>query len=230
MLDSMDIHGFVRINADNVTIKNSIIRGGYGSSSNLSLVAAYWNHSNLLIEDSTLDAQYPSYWIDGMKASSFTLDRVNITHVLDSVQVINGGHATITNSWLHGNEHFDPDPLQPDGVSHDDNIQVQGGSDSVIKGNTLEGGYNSSIMVTQNQSAVSGLQISGNWLDGGACTVNVTQAGVGTPIDGLSITDNRFGPSRYGMTCPMLVPGTSTMNIAGNVWDATGEPALPRDR
>lgn len=230
VLDSMDIRGFVRINADNVTIKNSIVRGGYGSSKNLSLVAAYWNHSNLVIQDSTLAAQHPSYWIDGIKASSFTLRRVDIYDVVDSVQVINSGHATITASWLHDNRHFDPDPLQADGFSHDDNIQVQGGSSSVIMGNTLEGAYNSGVMVTQNASAISGLQISNNWLSGGACTVNVTQAGAGTPIAGLSITGNRFGPSRYGTTCPMLVPGTSTMKISGNVWDSTGEPADPRDR
>lgn len=230
VLDSMDIRGFVRINADNVTIKNSIIRGGYGSKSNLSLVAAYWNHSNLVIQDSTLVAQHPSYWIDGIKASSFTLNRVDISGVVDSVQVINSGHATITASWLHGNKHFDPDPLQADGYSHDDNIQVQGGSSSVIKGNTLEGAYNSGVMVTQASGKISGLQISNNWLSGGACTVNVTQVGAGTPIVGLSITGNRFGPSRYGTTCPMLVPGTSSMTISGNVWDATGKPALPRNR
>lgn len=230
VLDSMDIRGFVRINADDVTIKNSIIRGGYGSSKNLSLVAAYWNHSNLVIQDSTLAAQHPSYWIDGIKASSFTLRRVDIYDVVDSVQVINSGHATITGSWLHDNEHFVSDPLQADGFSHDDNIQVQGGSSSVIEGNTLEGAYNSGVMVTQNASAVSGLQISDNWLSGGACTVNVTQAGADTPIAGLSITGNRFGPSRYGTTCPMLVPGTSSMKISDNVWDATGEPAEPRDR
>jgi hypothetical protein len=230
VLDSMDIRGFVRIKADNVTIKNSIIRGGYGSASNLALVAAYWNHSNLVIQDSTLAPQHPSYWIDGIKGSSFTLNRVDIYNVVDSVQVINSGHATITASWLHGNKHFTSDPLQADGFSHDDNIQVQGGSSSVIKGNTLEGAYNAGVMVTQNASAISGLQISNNWLKGGACTVNVTQAGVNTPIRGLSITGNRFGPSRYGTTCPMLVPGTSKMKISGNRWDANGKAALPRNR
>lgn len=230
VLDSMDIRGFVRINADDVTIKNSIVRGGYGSKSNLSLVAAYWNHSNLRIEDSTLAAQHPSYWIDGIKASSFTLNRVDIYDVVDSVQVINSGHATITGSWLHANKHFKPDPLQADGFSHDDNVQVQGGSSSVIKGNTLEGAYNSAVMVTQASGKTSGLQVSDNWLSGGACTVNVTQVGAGTPIVGLSITGNRFGPSRYGTTCPMLVPGTSSMTISGNVWDGTTTPALPRNR
>lgn len=227
VLDSMDIRGFVRINADDVTIKNSVIRGGYGSSHNVALVADYWNHSNLVIEDSTLSAQYPSYWIDGIEGSSYTLNRVDINNVVDSAKVINSGHATITASWLHGNKHFIPDPLQADGFSHDDNVQVQSGSSTVIKGNTMEGAYNAGIMVTQNSGPISGLQISDNWLAGGACTINVTQAGAGTPILGLSITNNKFSASRYGKTCPMLVPRASTMTITGNVWDGTTTPALP---
>src|ERR1700712_329396 len=43
VIDSMDIHGFVKINANNVTIKRSIVRGGAPSSVNSALVSNYGN-------------------------------------------------------------------------------------------------------------------------------------------------------------------------------------------
>ncbi len=223
VIDAMDINGFVRIKANNVTIKRSIIRGGIGSASNTALVQAWWPVAGLLIQDSTLLAAHPSYWTDGLKGHNFTANRVNISNVVDTVQLVNGGSATITNSWLHGNTHYTVDPLQADGKSHDDNIQIQGGSGTVIRGNTLEGANNSAIMVTQGQSKVSNLTVDGNWLAGGACTINVSQYGAGTPILGMSVTYNRFGTQRINK-CAVIFPATSPVYVNGNTWLSDGSP------
>jgi hypothetical protein len=226
VIDGLDIRGFVRIYADNVTIKNSFIRGGIGGPTNLALLANYWGAKNLTVTDTTLAASTPSYYIDGIKGGNMTLERVNVYDVVDSIQII-GGNTTVRDSYLHGNKHFVPDPLQPDGKSHDDNVQIQSGSNILLTGNSFSGAFNSGVMITQDGGKVSNVQITKNYLSGGACTVNVSQQGAGTPFQGMSITDNVFDDSRYRRTCPMLIPRSSPITVSGNTWQGTGAPATP---
>lgn len=54
------------------------------------------------------------------------------------VGFIHSGNVTIADSKLHDNRHFSNDPGHPDGT-HDDDIQIQSGSNITITGNTLNG-------------------------------------------------------------------------------------------
>lgn len=229
VLDGRDIRGSVDVRADNVTIKNSVIRGRSGGSATAPLVSAYDDQKNLKIVDSTLDAARPSEHVDGLKGSNFVARRLEITNVVDTVQVIGGTHTLIEDSWLHSNSHFTGVKSQPDGKTHDDNIQVEGGAGATIRGNRLEGADNAAIMVTQNHSRVSKLTVTDNLLAGGACTVNVDDKGRG-PINAV-IADNRFGASKHnGERCPMVVPGSSALDIKGNTFASSGDPATARKR
>lgn len=226
VITALDIRGYVSVQADNVTIRKSIIRGGAAATTNRALVAAWWQHKNFVIEDSTLVAANRSLRIDGLSGSGITAQRLNIYGVVDGVKVI-GNNVSVSGSWIHDTIYSTSDPNQSDGKTHDDSFQVEGGSNITISGNSAEDAHNSAVMVTQNRSATSNLHISGNWFKDGACTVNVTQTNRG-PITGSSITSNRFGAGHYGYTCAVRVPKTSPFTISGNLWDATSKGIVPQ--
>lgn len=225
VIDSLDVRGAIYIKANNVTIKRSIIRGAPASSKNKALIASWWGYTNLVVQDSTLRADFPSYYVDGLSGGNLTATRLDISRVVDNVKVI-GGNASITDSWLHDTVHFSPDPNHSDNQSHNDGIQVTGGKNIVISGNNIQGAHNSAIMVGQG-TAVADLKITNNWLSDGACTVNVTQNGTGGPILGTTIQNNKFGPGSYGTTCPMRLPKTSPITVSGNSWNVANTAALP---
>lgn len=226
VVDALDIRGVVRIQADNVTLKRSIVRGGPASAASQALVAAWWNAKNFVIQDSTLAATNPTINLDGLSGSGITARRLNISRVVDTVKVI-GSNVSVSDSWLHGNLHSDNDLNQSDGKTHDDNVQIEGGSNIRITGNTMEGSYNAAVMVTQNVSKTSDFILESNWLQGGACTVNVTERSRGGSIYGMAVRNNRFGVSRYGSTCPMRLPSSSPISVTSNIWDSTLKQALP---
>ena len=226
VIDSVDVHGYVRVQANNVTIKRSIIRGGAQATRSNALVAAWWNYKNIIVEDSTLVAANAGYHIDGLSGSNITGRRLNIYGVVDPIKVI-GGPFKLTDSWVHDTLHYEPDPNQSDGKTHDDSVQIEGGTNIVLDGNRFEDAHNAAIMVTQNHSVTANVTISNNYLSHGACAVNVTQSGLGVPIVGMRIVSNRFGPGAYGRTCPMRLPLTSVFSVVGNTWIDTGLEAKP---
>jgi hypothetical protein len=226
VIDGLDIRGSVLVHANNVTIKKSLIRGGKASKSQQAIVVSWWGNTNIKIEDSTIRADYPSYYQDGLSGGNISANRVNISNVVDSVKVI-GGNVSVTNSWLHNNVHYSPDPTQSDNMTHDDGIQVTGGKNITITGNSIDGAHNAALMVGQGKT-VGNVKVSNNWLGGGGCTINVTQNGVGTPIQGMVISDNQFAPGNHGTACPMRLPNSSPISLSSNVWAATGKAAAPQ--
>lgn len=226
VIDGWEIRGYVDIKADNVTIRNSVIEGGPRASAHRPLVASWWGHRNLLVEDSTLVAANPSVHTDGLSGAHFTARRLDISRVVDPIKVI-GPNVLIEDCWLHDTFHSTNDPTQRDGVTHDDGIQIEGGSNIVVRGNVISDAHNAAIMITQNHSATSDLLIEDNVLSGGACQVNITEKPRGTALTGVTIRDNTFRPGSYGTTCPMRLPSSSPINESDNTWEADGSSARP---
>lgn len=215
VIDSIDLHGAVRIEAANVTIKRSILRG----SSSVGAVVVYAGLpqvSNLVLEDDEISPTVKSMYTNGVYGHDFTLTRVNIHDVVDSAHVFNGNNVLIQNSYLHDNTHFGPeiDTGHPDG-SHDDNVQVQSGRNITIRNSVLSGAHNAAVQVTQGLGTVGNLSIQNNWVSGGGCALNIAEGNYGT-ISGLTITDNRFGAT--GFNCPILLTAATKAisNISGN--------------
>jgi hypothetical protein len=227
VIDGMDVHGTIRVMADNVTIERSIVRGGAAATRTDALIAAWWGAKNLVVVDTTLRAQNRSLHIDGIAGANFTARGLDVSHVVDTVKVI-GPNVTVLDSYLHDHYYSADDPNQPDGHTHDDGVQIEGGTNILVRGNLIVGAHNAAVMITQNFSQTGNVRIDGNWMENGACAINVTQLGRGSPIVGLSITDNDFGSGAYGMTCPMRLPRTSSFAVAGNRWLADGAiPVVP---
>jgi hypothetical protein len=225
VIDSMEIRGFVRILAPNITIRNSKILGGTATYS-IGLVMNVTPGASVVIEDSEIYAAQPSSYISGVMGGNFTLRRVNLHDVIDQTHIY-GDNVRIESSWFHNNLHYANDPMHAGGPSHDDNIQIQKGTNIRIIGNTLEGAWNAGFIITQDQDVVSDVQYLRNWADGGGCTVNIAEKGRG-PIQGLIVNDNRFGTHTRIPDCAVITPPTTPLIAEGNVWDATGLPARIR--
>src|SRR3954469_806070 len=218
--DALDVHGFVIVKAPDVTIRRSIIRGGRTTRNTGLVMVTDPNARNFILDSSELVPQFPSVHLNAVKGWNYTLRRVNAHGTVDIAEIY-GDNVRIENSWLHGNTPYANDPNQHGGPSHDDGIQVQGGHHIRIVGNTITGASNAALMITQNVSDVSDLTFSGNWVDGGACSVNANA----TPrpsMSGLTVTGNRFGRTTRIADCSVLSSRTTQLVAEGNVWDDSG--------
>lgn len=129
--------------------------------------------------------------------------------------------------------------------SHNDGVQVHGGSNFTLLGNSIEmgqpgiapGDHNAAVMVTQDVAATSNLTIDRNWIYSigtGWCQVglNISQTGSfgpGAYTGYVRITNNRFSPASTWITgrAGLIDSATKAMaTLSGNVWDNTGLPAL----
>jgi hypothetical protein len=228
ILDGMDIRGFVTIKAPDVTIMNSVVRGR-AAEKNVSLVSNYKSGFPFTVIDSELVGAVPSPWINGVLGSNFELRNVLIHQVVDAVH-ITGDDVLVEDSRLEDNLHFSVDPNQGGGASHDDSVQVQAGDNIRIRNNVMSGPHNAVLQVTQDLGPVSNLSFTGNTVDDGFCTVNVSEKGRG-PIVGMVIEDNRFGRNTSHPNCAIIAPPTTQIQLKGNVYRDDGtEVVVTRGR
>jgi len=212
VVENMDIRGFVKVSAANVTIRNTVVRGRTPGGS-VGLVTVSGAYSSATIVDSTLVASTASPYVDGVRGANFTLTRVEIANVIDQVHIY-GGNVQIEDSWLHDNAHFVNDPNWGGGPSHDDNIQIQSGSNISITGSSISGSNGAGIMLTQDAGAVSDLRIAGNLLDGGACTVNVKT--MASAPQNVALADNTFGRNATYWGCGIKVANSIPLDLQRN--------------
>lgn len=225
VISGLDIRGLVKINAIDVTIKNSIIRGR-SLSAPAALINNLGGRSGLKIIDSELYPSNPSPDVNGIYGYNFTATRVDIHGVIDAVH-ITGSNVTIADSWLHGNLHYAKDPNQGGKPSHDDSIQIQKGSNIRVYGSTLSGSHNAGVQITQDTGDVSNFTFKNNFADGGACTINVAQKSYG-PIYGTVISDNKFGRNTRLANCAIISPATTKISTARNYYTPDSKTASVR--
>lgn len=227
--DSLDIHGFVDVRAPNVTIKRSIIRGGVATNNRGLITNTTSSAKNLVVEDSDLVAAHPSVWIDGVKGGNFTVRRVNIASgVVDGVKV-HGNNVVVQDSWIHGLKYYAHDPNQGGGPTHNDGVQVLGGTNITVKHNTITvpTNHNAVMQVTQNYAPTKSLSFKQNWVNGGTCSVKLSHAGDNGSLGPVSVTDNHFGSGTEIKDCAVLRTSSTSLTNSGNVWTDTGKAVVP---
>lgn len=224
VIDGLDVHGTISVRADDVVIKNTRVRGK-AATYNTPLISMNKGNRNLVVMDTEIAPDNPSPYLYGIMGWNFTLERVNIHHVIDSAHVY-GPNVTIRHSYLHSNMHYVNDPNWGGKPSHDDGIQIQQGSNIRIIGNRIEGAYNATVMVTQDRGRSSDIHLIGNWLDGASCNFNLAEKGRG-PITGVVARDNTFGRDTRIKDCAMIAPSTTKID-AGNNFYTDGVTATVR--
>ncbi len=223
--DALDIHGFVVVRAPDVTITRSLIRGGVKDGNRGLVTVDHADAKRFVIEDSTIRPDTASVWYDGIKGSNFTARRVDVWGTVDNIKV-HGDDVLVEDSWLHDSRWFAWDPNQK-GPSHNDGVQVLGGSRITLRGNSITGASNGAVQVTQDFREVRGLDISGNWFDGGTCSVKISHKGRDSGPQ-VELRDNRFGVLQSILGCSSLATHRTDLQASGNVWDLTGLPAPVR--
>jgi len=223
VISGLDVHGKVRITADNVTLKDSIVRGpsggGCGNGAGIQVEG-----KNDLVEDTEVALSNPTACLDGVWASNATLLRLNVHNSVDGLKL--ESDARLAASWVHDLHWFASDPNQGGGATHNDAVQILDGASIRLDGNNLDSSAlaqaNSALQVTQDFGPVTGLVVTGNWMDGGGCSMNLAHK----TLSSLTVTanGNRFG-HHTSFNCPILLSTKTTLLGSGNVWDDTGQAA-----
>jgi hypothetical protein len=220
--DSLDVHGFVKVRAANVTIRNSIIRGGVATG-NMGLVTiATPGATDFLIEDSELVPAHPSVWIDNIKGNNYTARRIDAHGGVDNVK-IHGDNVRVENSWLHDSTYYASDPNQRGGPTHNDGVQVLGGNNVSILNNTIEDAANGGLQVTQDYARTTNMTFSGNWVKHGICNVKLSHQKNGASMT-VTLNDNAFAGATSSSGCGILRTSITTIRGSGNVWADSGQP------
>jgi len=210
VVENVAVNGIVRIQANNVTIRNFRINGGGASYG----IQATYGYSGGIIEDGEV------YNVNsaGIYGGGFTARRLNV-HESGGDAVKPTSNVVFETSWLHN--------LGTNDGAHADGFQSVGGSNYTFRGNNCDMPVtdpppyksNACFIIQTNNSPIDNVLIENNWLNGGNFTVYVTDKGNGhgAPTN-ARILNNRFGRDyRYGL---LRTDGNPV--ISGNVWDDTG--------
>jgi hypothetical protein len=226
VLKDLDIHGFVIVEASNVTIERSIVRGGisHGDTALIKVVSG----TNVLVEDTEMVPEHPSVQIDGIRGANYTALRVNI-HGTNDASKITGDNVTITDSYVHDLTYWPHDPDQGGNPAHNDGVEIFIGKNLNITDNAFDiPSYgNSAMQVTQNLGTVTDLHFTGNYAEGGKCTVNLSNL-PRPSMTGIQVDDNRFGRGTSIANCPIIAKYAVTFTHVNDVWDDTGLPVTVR--
>jgi hypothetical protein len=217
VLDGLEIYGDIKVRAKNVTIRNSRLHGGKGiPGGNTGIVDA--NSAavqNLVVEDSTLVPDRPSYYRDGIVGHDYTARRNHIHGTNDGLGIFNrpGGPAaanvTAEGNYIHSLTFWSNDPAHSDGT-HNDGIQVQGGENIRIAGNNVVAsavtGAGSApnprgdhagigIMLQQNVAKLANVVVEKNWVDDGQTSINIANGKYSNIT--VTVRNNYLGHDQY---------------------------------
>jgi hypothetical protein len=221
IVENVDVHGYVRITGKRVTIRNAILRGGGARCGAVVEVAP---GASAVLEDVEIAPATPGPCLDGIWATAALLTRLNVHGGVNGIKAT-GPDVLLQDSWVHDPAHF-ATGAPGGGATESDAVESVGQRGITLRHNVLSAGGrgNAAYQVRQAQGAAStDLRVEGNWLDGGACTLNFAHQG-GPPMTGIVVLNNRFGRVP-AYTCPILLSTRTTLTQdAGNVWDDTGAP------
>lgn len=228
VIEDLDVFGFIKVRAADVTIRRCRVRGSDQAQTNTGLIDC--NHravQDVLIEDCLLVPDYPSVWIDGIIGKEYTARRNNVYNTVDGFGVYNAQNwagpcnVTIESNFIHDLAYFAVDPNHGNGPTHNDGIQVQGGSNVNIIGNNILMFYSrqvgtldypsraggNTILIGSNLAPVTDSQITNNWLNGGIDGMYLLR-GHAQSMQFGTVSDNRLGHDQFAFS-----NGTSTYQI-----------------
>ncbi|MFG2037030.1 hypothetical protein [Dactylosporangium sp. NPDC048998] len=221
VIENVDIHGYVRITGRRVTLRNAVVRGGAPRCGAVVQIEA---GASAVLEDVEIAPTAGGPCLDGIWATAASLTRVNVHGGVNGVKAT-GPDVLLQDSWVHDLAYF-VTGVPGGGETETDAVESVGQRRITLRHNVLVVGAhgNAAYQVRQTGGGTSAdLRVEGNWLDGGACTLNFSHQG-GPPMTGIAVLGNRFGRATV-YVCPILVSTRTTLTQnTGNVWDDTGAP------
>lgn len=207
VISGLDIEGSLDIAADNVTVKNTRVRG-IGEPSWIVSLATHSTLQDVEIGGgaSGTDWSLATAIYTGGNNSGNKIIRVNMHHTQDGVRL--DGGTTLQDSWIH--------QLNYNGGAHSDGIQATQGDNDVIRHNTIEGGNNDSIFLqtTGGDPQIHNVTIDNNLLLGTTSGSALSSYGVSNETaSNVSLTNNVFNRTwQVGPT------GGSFVTFSGNTY------------
>ena len=190
ILDGVEVHGQIDVEADDVTIRDSRVRTDghhYG-------IRVHGGADDVLLEDVDVRGTDERCRI-GVVGARYTARRLDVSGCEDGFRV--GSDTTVEDSHVHD--------LRVTDDSHNDAIQSTGARGLRIVGNTLEAPYRAqtaAILLQSNNAPVDDVLIEDNRLSGGTYTVYLRDKdeGHGPPSD-VVVRDNVWVREswRYGL-------------------------------
>ncbi|KNH16568.1 hypothetical protein ACU18_13395 [Arthrobacter sp. ZBG10] len=245
VLDGLEIYGDIKVRAKNVVIKNSRLHGGKNHPANATGIidANSAAVSNLLVQNNTINPDRPSFNRDGIVGHDYTALRNHIQRTNDGLGIFNrpGGPATANvtakGNYIHSLTFFDQDTVHSDGT-HNDGIQVQGGENILLAGNTVvasivtgagsgpsprgtHGGI--AIMLQQNVAKLANVVVESNWVDDGQTSINIDNGKYSNIT--VTVRNNYLGRNQYQYangTYPIRIIQRSASTVSGlstNRWE-----------
>lgn len=251
VVDAVDVHGFIRVRANNARITRSRVHGRGSTYISPALILVSPGVTGTVIEDCEVACDNPQYWQAGVSGSDYTARRCNVHDVIDAFDVDNGNvlieacyihHMTFfSNSPNHANDAVHP------GWTHNDGVQISGGSHVTIRGNSFKtyaslktgstpsdhlhdlasgwNNYGASITCSPDKSPISNLLIELNWFDGGDANFQSNYRPT-APYTLGTIRNNRFGRDQHVYTGTQdsryqirFAQGITVNGLITNVWD-----------
>lgn len=234
VIENKWFHGKLTIKHPNTIVRNCLFtadNAGPSSPSYASITAYDDVSSSTLVYDCTFESSTGTvYAKNGIQGRDISVFRCDISGYVDGIG-LQGENGRVEGCWIHDLVWFAWDPAQSDG-SHNDGIQIHNGTNHVVRGNSIEMGYEttSCVLVAQDGGvATSNVTIDRNWFistwptKASACAVgvNISASGLGTAMTGMVLTDNQF--SAYGLFSSnhsALITGTTydlPPTVSGNV-------------
>ncbi|GIH10160.1 hypothetical protein Rhe02_82270 [Rhizocola hellebori] len=209
VIDGLNVKGCISVRADNVTVKNTLVRAACAEGS----IGPGYNTSpkNLLIQDVEIDGLGQTTTYSGVSGNNFTCRRCKIHGTGTGIRA--GSNSVIEDSYLYGNK--------VGGESHNTAMSIHGGSNIVIRHNYLQcdGGYNcsSALSLYSRDGTINGVTVQENLFSGGGYCV---YGGVfsDATANNVKFLNNGFLKNQWPK-CGDLGPVAAwDREVPGNVW------------
>jgi len=216
VLDGYEIHGQLTIQADNVTVKNSLIKTSHD----------WWgiqsgDATNFLAQNNTVIGDGSAEGNSGLGGNGTFIGN-NISGFENGIFTGGGANIVIKGNYIHDLQNNGSDP-------HYDGMQVMGGEKNLlIEGNTVLGRGNADLFIDSQWAPISGVTIKNNYLAGSSdigYTMYIVSDDKGGLITNAVVTDNYIEKGQYG-----YLNTYKASPVMSNIqWDAskTAAPAGP---
>ena len=213
VIEDLDIAGSVRVQHDDVTIRNVRVRSAGQAISIL-------DNTGLVVEDCELDGTGATDGASAIGDQNYTIRRCDVHHFGEGPR--SNGQVTIEGNWFHDFVDFVSQG------AHQDVVQITSGYGTTIRGNSMVidvAGANASIMIGSYQGG--DILVENNLLGGGGYTA---YCGGSNGYTNVRFIDNRFSTAYYprsGYHGPFVYCESAT--LSGNVWHDgpnAGQPAI----
>jgi hypothetical protein len=256
---NLEIRGQVKVQAANVTFINCWVRGNNNFGPNGEDALADCRSAscvNATFERCLFLPQYPNPFYTGIIGHDYTAIRCDVHNTVDGFGIYKtqdpGGpvNVQLKGCYAYGLSYYKEADVgfqvhPSDTQTHNDCLQIQGGSNTLVYGCNFQGFFdltvpgtsspgrpqaNACIQYNNNVGSTTDMTVQYSWFDGGGASLNAA-------LDNTNIGDisyNKFGRNQAlqssggDMTYTINLAATTTCTTVGNVYEDNGHAVYVR--